>query len=202
MQRARHSIMTIQTIILASGSAIRQQLLTDAGLDITVIKAPINEEAQKNTLNRTLPFPQQALVLAKAKAASVAADHPQSLVIGADQICELEGTALSKPGNKANAINHLNRLQGKTHHQHVGCCIYRGSQCMWEHTDTASLAMRTLTQEEIKTYVEQDEPYSAAGGYYYESNGHKLFEQVEGERNTILGLPLAPLINAIQRLKK
>lgn len=192
--------MTSASLILASGSAARRKLLEEAGLAFTVISSPFDEDAAKaEEAFRSMPLPQRALMLARGKAKAVSRLHPDALVIGGDQICELEGEALSKPGTHDKAAHQLMQLQGRTHFQHSAVCLYQDGLCLWEHVATAELTMRPLNEVEINAYLHRDTPYGSAGSYRFEAGGAALFSPVKGNRETIMGLPLTPLLDALEQ---
>lgn len=180
-------------IILASGSVIRQQMLKAAGLHFSVEPSGVDEDALKATVNH-LPVAEQALALARAKTLSVSIAHPNAYTVGADQMCELNGTIFDKPGSYAKAEAQLAQLAGHTHTQNSGIVLARGDEIIWEHSYAATLTMRPLTAGEIKAYVAADAPLAACGSYKFESLGRHLFSHVEGDQDVIKGLPLLPLL--------
>lgn len=183
-------------LILASGSVIRQQMLKSAGLHFSVEPSGVDEEALKATTAH-LPTPERALVLARAKALSVAIGHPDAYTIGADQMCELDGQVFDKPGSYDAAEAQLAQLAGHTHTQHCGVVLARGEEVLWEHSFQASLTMRPLTAQEIKAYVAADAPLSSCGSYKFESLGRHLFSHAEGDQDVIKGLALLPLLQQL-----
>ncbi len=180
-------------IILASGSVIRQQMLKNVGLHFSVQPSGVDEDALKATVAHA-PIPEQALSLARAKTLSVSIDQPDAYTIGADQMCELDGTILSKPGTYPKAEAQLALLAGKTHFQHSGIVLARGEEVLWSHHYTARLTLRPLTAHEIRAYVAADAPLASCGAYKFESLGRHLFSHVEGDHDVIQGLALQPLL--------
>lgn len=180
-------------LILASGSAIRQQMLKSVGLTFSVMPSGVEEDSIK-TEHGTADIPALALALAGAKALAVSARQPDSYVIGADQICVHNGAILSKPGSYDRAEAQLATLSGGTHQQHSAVVLARGGEIVWQHVATASLTMRVLTPAEIHAYVAADAPLSSCGSYKFEGLGRHLFSRVEGEQDVIQGLPLVPLL--------
>lgn len=187
------NVILTHPLVLASGSEIRREMLMRAGIGCMVIK-PAVDEAGLRKKNAKLPLPKQALMLARAKAAQVAEGQPEALVLAADQICELEGEILSKPGTHAKAVKQLQAMQGKTHRQHSAAVLFLGEKEIWSVVETASLTMRRLGREEIEAYLRRDTPYQSCGSYKYESFGKHLFAKVKGNDDVIMGLPLQALL--------
>lgn len=172
-------------------------MLEKAGIKFQVVKPELDEEALKRKLV-DLSIKDLGLSLAIAKAQSVSVKYPRAYIIGADQICELDGVIFDKPGSRDNCIKHLTLLRGKTHLQHCCACVYRGDNLITEIYQAARLKMRELTDQEIIDYVELEKPYYSCGSYMFERNGHKLFDSVEGDAETILGLPLKKILQIIE----
>lgn len=183
-------------IILASGSTIRQQMLKAVGLTFSVEPSGLDEEALVATVQH-LPVAERALTLARAKAMAVSKKHPNAFVIGADQMCCIDGDVLNKPETYPNAQAQLARLSGRTHEQNCGCAIVRASEVLWESASTAKLTMRQLTDAEIRNYLAADAPLQSAGSYKFEALGRHLFTHAEGDHDVVKGLPLLALLNAL-----
>ena len=194
------SIIHHHPIILASGSTIRQQMLKSCGLTFSVEPSGVDEEALSQTCEN-MTVDEHALTLARAKALSVAKAHPEAYVIGADQICCLNGQIFSKPGTFDAAEAQLAMLQGKAHQQHVGCVVARGDRIVWEQAAVASLTMRALSKNDIHAYIGADAPLVSCGSYKFESLGRHLFSYVEGDHDVIKGLPLLALLAALHEQK-
>ena len=180
-------------IILASGSAIRQQMLKGVGLHFSVAPSGVDEDALKATVNH-LSVPEQALALARAKTLSVALGNPDAYTIGADQMCALDGYIFDKPGTHSKAEAQLAMLAGHTHTQHCGVVLARGEEVLWEMHASATLTMRPLSAHEIRAYVVADAPLASCGSYKFEGLGRNLFSHAEGDQDVIKGLPLLPLL--------
>jgi septum formation protein len=192
-------ITTVAPLILASGSTIRQHLLKSVGLAFSVLPSGVEEDTIKAAMHGT-PLPQLAQALARAKTLAVSAQHPHAYTIGADQICDHAGVALSKPGSYDRAEAQLAQLSGSTHTQHCAMTIARGDQVVWEFYASANLTMRPLTPAEIKAYVAADAPLSSCGSYKFEGLGRHLFCDVIGDHDVIQGIAVVPLLAQLHAL--
>jgi septum formation protein len=181
------SITTQPELILASTSRYRQELLARLGVPFRCAAPKIDEELWKG---RGLPPQQLAETLAQAKGESLVADFPQAIILGSDQVCEVAGETLSKPGSPERACEQLRRLSGTTHRLFTAVAVWSAGK--WQtHIDVTELTMRSLTNAEIERYVAADEPWDCAGSYKFESRGIALFTAVRSEEPTaITGLPL------------
>ncbi|CAO4148370.1 Maf family protein [Methylorubrum aminovorans] len=181
-------------LLLASASATRRDLLTGAGLPVETAPARIDERALEAEGGEIVPV-DLARRLARAKAEEVAARHPGRVVIGADQVLECEGRIFHKPADLAAAHAHLARLQGRTHQLHSAVAILRDGRAEG-FVETARLTMRPLDAEAIDAYLRLAGAAvtTSVGAYQLEGLGIHLFERVEGDHSTILGLPLTPLL--------
>ena len=188
-----------ESFILASGSEIRKQILSDHGFNFIVQKSEVDEEELKE-IYTDLPFEEKAIKLALAKAKKVSDMYQDKYVLGADQMCVYKNKVLNKPGNPKNAVNSLKLLSGDTHYQYSGIAICLNGESLWSFCDTAILTMKDLSENDIRSYVEKDEPYECAGSYKYESHGSELFSEVKGSSYTVQGLALSPLLKAFEDL--
>ena len=127
-------------IILASGSESRKQMLHEAGIIFEVIVSEADEDQIKSQIT-SLPFKEQVIHLAKAKASAVSIMHPSKIVIGGDQMCVLGDSLLHKPGSKEKAIKSLRLLANQKHHQHSGVSIFKNGECLWKYSETVELKM-------------------------------------------------------------
>lgn len=188
-------------ILLASKSATRRRLLAAAGLPVEPEDPGTDERALQASLALVEPAA-IASALAEAKALSVSARNPDRFVIGADQVLVCEGAILNKAKTADEARRNLARLQGKTHVLHVGVAIARSGMVEAAFAESASLTMRVLDESAIARYVDLVGPAAtrSVGGYEIEGLGIHLFQAIEGEHTTILGLPLVPLLAALRRL--
>ena len=185
--------------VLASGSTTRAQMLARAGVEIDQQPADLDESAIISSLTAPhdpLGVDDVALVLAQAKAESVSQHHPGRLVIGCDQTLELQGELFQKAATMEAARHNLLRMSGKTHLLHSAVVIAADGNMSWSHVETASMTMRDLSPEFIGRYLAQAGAgvLSSVGVYQLEGLGAQLFEKIEGDYFTILGLPLLPLL--------
>ena len=188
-----------ESFILASGSEIRKQILSDHGFNFIVQKSEVDEEELKE-IYKDVPFEEKAIKLALAKAKKVSDVNQDKYVLGAAQMCVYKNKVLNKPGNPKNAVNSLKLLSGDIHYQYSGIAICLNGESLWSFCDTAILTMKDLSENDIRSYVEKDEPYECAGSYKYESHGSELFSEVKGSSYTIQGLALTPLLKAFEDL--
>ena len=193
------SIKPKVSIILASGSESRKLMLEEAGIAFDVIISPTDEDIIKDKIS-SLPYSEQVVHLAKAKAEPVSEENTESIVIGGDQMCVLNDNLLHKPGSRDKAIESLKLLANQKHFQHSGVCIYKNNECLWDYSETVELKMHDLTEKEIINYVDIENPINAAGAYKFESLGCNLFSYVNGSSHTVRGMPLLPLLNALRDL--
>ncbi len=187
-------LTTHHKIILASTSAVRQQILQSVQLPFVVVAPNVDEDKLKKQLNIFCPL-KLALELAKAKALSIAKQHPDAYIIGADQVCALGDSFLNKAKTQQEAVLQLNALSGKTHTQNNGFAVVHQHKVVFSHSAKVSLTMQKLSLASIKKYVESDNPVGCAGSYKYESLGKHLFSRVNGNYYAVLGLNIQPLLN-------
>ena len=183
-------------LILASLSEARREMLEAAGLRFEAHSALINETAKKNELRGAgLAAHAVAKALAEIKALSI--DAPRSLVIGSDQTLEFgDYGMLDKPTSRQEALSQLRMLSGKSHFLDSAVVVAENGQIVWRHVDTARLTMRPLSDRFLQDYLdlEYDRIRHSVGGYHIEGRGVQMFEWMEGNYFTILGLPLLPLL--------
>lgn len=192
-------------VVLASGSPIRAELLKRAGVAFEVEVAPVDEAEIRDALKADGTTAEEAAeALAEAKAMRVARLRPDDLVIGADQILDVDGHWLEKPGTKDGARSQLGQLSGRSHRLISAVVVALNGARAWAHVDAAHLSMRALDAHAIDSYLAEAGPgiLSSVGSYQIESIGIRLFERVEGDHFTILGLPLLPLVNFLRLHKR
>ena len=193
------SINPNQPIILASGSESRKIMLQDAGLNFEVITSNVDEDLLKNQM-KAVPFEEQVIKLAAAKALAVSSENLDQIIIGGDQMCVFNNKVFDKPGSVDKAIANLKILSGTTHYQYSGVCIYKAGKPLWEYSEVVELKMHSLSEEEIINYVNAESPINAAGAYKFESLGCNLFSSVNGSSHTIRGMPLLPLLKKLREM--
>jgi septum formation protein len=184
-------------LVLASASPFRRRMLEAAGLSFEVVAADVDEAAIKRELLASGSTPSAiAEALAVAKARAVASGVPEALVIGADQVLALGPELFSKPRNISEAREQLQRLRGKTHQLHTAAALVTGGKAVWTHVEIASLTMRAFSDAFLAGYLRQvgDRACHTVGAYEIEGPGVQLFERIEGDTFTIIGLPLLALL--------
>ena len=186
------------TIILASTSQIRAQILARAGLDFVTAAPRVDEEAIRDAMQADGASPRDiADSLAEAKALKISDKNAQALVLGCDQILVLGDVIFTKPETPDHAISQLHALRGQTHHLYSAIVIYQNGQPLWRHIGHARLTMRAMSDQALASYVatEWESIRHSVGCYKIEERGIQLFSQIDGDVFTIQGLPLLPLLN-------
>lgn len=190
-------------IILASGSPFRRKLLADAGIAFSVVKPEIDERAIEAPLARSGVTPEDvALVLAEAKATVVSEAWPDALVIGSDQTLSLEDEVFHKPDDMEGARRHLLKLSGRTHQLNSAVVLARKGEAVWRHVAVARMTMRELSPGFIGRHLADvgEAALGSVGAYQVEGRGIQLFEKIDGDYFTIVGLPMLPLLAALRDL--
>jgi septum formation protein len=190
-------------LILASGSAIRAQLLREAGLTFDVQTSKVDEDIIKDEALANGVSPKAiALKLAQAKALDVSRLR-SGIVIGADSIVQLEGELISKSPNLEAAAAQMRAFSGRIHHLHSAVAVASGTEILWSTVQTAQLSVRRLSDAFIADYIKRagEAILSSVGGYQLEGLGIQIFDQIEGDYFTILGLPLLPLLQQLRHLE-
>jgi septum formation protein len=188
-------------LILASGSAIRAELLRHAGVRFTVETAAVDEAEIKSSFHAAgRPAVDCAVVLAEAKAARVSRRHVGALVIGADQMLVCDGTWYDKPADRARARDQLLTLRGKRHELISAACVLRDGGRLWQIVERPALTMRHFSDHFLEEYLAAsgDAALASVGAYQLEGRGVQLFERIEGDFFAILGLPLLPLLGFLR----
>jgi septum formation protein len=195
---------TAPEVILASGSAARRQLLEAAGVPFRVVPSAVDEDLVRADLARTHPDAhgtQIARLLARAKAEDVSWRHPAALVIGADQVLEAGHEIFNKPKDLAAARRHLLALAGRAHRLVSAVSLAEGGTEIWQDLDVATLTMRDLGETSVDAYLAAvgERVCACVGAYELEGRGVQLFDDIDGDYFTILGLPLLPLLAELRR---
>lgn len=187
----------MSVLILASASAIRAQLLRNAGYDFQVYPADIDEDILKKQISDPAKLAQ---TLSEEKSLIISKLYPKAYVIGADQTLSFQGQLLSKASTQAEAKATLKALRGHVHHLISGVSLARGGEILWSATDQASLTMRSFDEAYVEKYITAlgDDCLKTVGGYYLEGLGSHLFDHIQGDYFTILGLPLLSLQKALR----
>ncbi len=195
--------MTIK-IILASKSGVRKKILEDYEIISEVIPANIDEDEVKNSLLMEKATPEIiSKNLAELKANKISRQKPDKVVLGADSVIDLNGGLISKPTNREEALNILKKLNGKKHQLISSVCISRNGNMIWNFTDAAKLTMKKLNEDKIKSYLAKinDKELYAYGVYQIEAEGKSLFSKIEGDENTIMGLPVKKIKEYLKNFK-
>ena len=180
-------------IILASKSKVRKEILDKNGLNCEVQPSNVDEDIIKESLEKQKASPEEVSKnLAELKANKVSQKFTDEFVIGADSVIDLNGKVISKPTDRNQAYEILKSLNGKTHYLISSVCISKGGNMIWNFTDRASLTMKSMTEKEMKEYLSKisDEALYAYNVYQIEGLGRSLFSKIEGNENTIMGLPV------------
>ncbi len=187
------------TLILASKSASRRAMLDAAGVAYESIPADIDERAVEAGLARAAPG-EVAEALAVAKAAAVAGSHPAALVLGSDSLVVCAGRRFDKPRSRDEAAEHLRFFSGKIMELHSAAALVQGAGCEWSRASIARLHVRDLSDEFIAHYLGLGWPAigHTVGAFRIEGPGVQLFESIEGDQFTVLGMPLLPLLGALR----
>jgi septum formation protein len=183
----------VNEIILASKSGVRKKILEDNKIACRVEPSNVDEESIKESLLKEKASPEIiSKNLAELKANKVSQKRMGELVLGADSIIDLNGKIISKPANRDEALKILNDLNGQTHQLISSVCISQNGSMIWNYTDKASLTMKHMSEEELKIYLTKisDEKLYAYNVYQIEGEGRSLFSKIEGDENTIMGLPV------------
>ena len=190
-------------IILASKSKVRKEILSRYHIDCIVEHSNVDEEPVKKSLLKEGASPEIiSKNLAELKANKISQKINNHLVLGADSVIDLNGELISKPENRNQALSILKKLNGKMHQLISSVCISKNGSMIWNHTDKANLTMKEFSENELKKYLEKltDEALYSYNVYQIEGEGKKLFSKIDGDENTIMGLPVDKIKQYVERL--
>ena len=191
-------------IILASKSKVRKKILDENYIFNEVKPSNVDEDIVKLSLLKEKASPEIiSKNLAELKANKVSNKYVDDLVLGADSVIDLEGELISKPNDRSEALEILKKLNGKKHHLISSVCISKNGSMIWNHTDKAVLTMKKMTEEELKKYLVKisDEALYAYNVYQIEGEGRDLFSSIDGNENTIMGLPIEKIKKYLDNYK-
>ena len=180
-------------LILASKSKVRAEILKENDIHCNVIPSNVDEDSVKETLIKENATPEIiSKNLAELKANKISSKFNDQLVLGADSVIDLEGRIISKPVNRKEAFDIIKSLNGKSHYLISSVCISKDGNMIWNYTDKAILTMKKFSDNELKLYLSKisDEALYAYNVYQIEGEGRKLFSDIKGDKNTIMGLPI------------
>ena len=191
-------------IILASKSRVRKKILDENNILNEVKPSNVDEDIVKLSLLKEKASPEIiSKNLAELKANKVSSKHVDDLVLGADSVIDLDGELISKPNDRNEALEILKKLNGKEHHLISSVCISKNGSMVWNYTDKALLTMKKMTEEELKKYLLKisDEALYSYNVYQIEGEGRNLFSSIDGNENTIMGLPIEKIKNYLDNYK-
>jgi septum formation protein len=194
----------IKNIILASGSEIRKKILENNGIRCEAIPSKINEDQIKESLLETNTTPELiSKNLAELKANKISEKKRGEPVLGADSVIDLNGELISKPINREEAFKILRKLNGQKHQLISSVCISKNGSVIWNSTDASTLTMKQLNPDEIKSYLAEigDKELYAYGVYQIEAEGRSLFSKIEGDEDSIMGLPIKQIKEYFSTIK-
>ena len=180
-------------IILASKSKVRKEILNNNGIACEVQPSNVDEDIIKESLEKQQATPEiVSKNLAELKANKVSQKYPNEFVIGADSVIDLNGKVISKPVDRNEAFDILKKLNGKTHYLISSVCISKNGSMIWNYTDKAALTMKNMTNKELSNYLSNisDDALFAYNVYQIEGLGRNLFSKIDGNENTIMGIPV------------
>ena len=194
----------LTNIILASKSEVRKSILNKNNLNCIVEPSNVDEDIIKESLLKEKASPEIiSKNLAELKANKVSAKYPDNIVLGADSVIDLNGELISKPENRAEALLILKKLNGKKHHLISSVCISKNGTMIWNYTDKAILEMKNFSEHELKDYLSKisDKNLYAYNVYQIEGEGRKLFSRINGDEDTIMGLPVKKIKEYLKEIK-
>jgi len=193
----------LNKIILASKSKVRKDILDNNNIPNEVRPSNVDEDVVKESLIKEEATPEIiSKNLAELKANKISLNEPDQLVLGADSVIDLEGELISKPGNRKEALHILKKLNGKSHYLISSVCVSKNGVMIWNHADKAILTMKKFSDEDLKKYLSKisDEALYAYNVYQIEGEGRNLFSKIEGNENTIMGLPVEKIKEYLNKI--
>tara|TARA_B110000444_G_scaffold242967_1_gene260813 strand:+ start:451 stop:1038 length:588 start_codon:yes stop_codon:yes gene_type:complete len=194
----------LNKIILASKSKVRKEMLDKNNIPNIVEPSNVDEDLVKKSLIRERATSEIiSKNLAELKSIKISLKHDNQMVLGADSIIDLDGEIISKPENRSEALTILKKLNGKEHHLVSSVCISVNGSMIWNHTDKASLTMKNFSNNDLKLYLSKisDEILYAYNVYQIEGEGRNLFSEINGDKNTIMGLPIKQIKEYLKAVK-
>jgi len=194
----------INNIILASKSKIRKKILEKNGINCEMVPSNVDEDLVKESLIKEQETPKTiSKNLAELKANKISTKKPDKIVLGADSVIDLNGQIISKPKSREEALGILKKLNGQKHQLISSVCVSKNGVMMWNYTDAATLIMKQLNLDEIKSYLKKikDKELYAYGVYQIEADGRSLFSKIDGDEDTIMGLPIKKIKEYLNALK-
>ena len=194
----------VKEIILASKSGVRKKILEENNIQCKVEPSNVDEDRVKESLLKEKATPTIiSKNLAELKANKISQKFIEEIVLGADSVIDLEGEIISKPNDRAEALEILKKMNGKTHQLISSVCISRGGSMIWNYTDKASLTMKNMTFLELENYLKKisDKDLYAYNVYQIEGEGRHLFSKIEGDEDTIMGLPVKKIKEYLKIIK-
>jgi len=194
----------VKEIILASKSGVRKKILEENNIQFRVEPSNVDEDSVKESLLKEKATPTIiSKNLAELKANKISQKFIEEIVLGADSVIDLEGEIISKPNDREEALEILKKMNGKTHQLISSVCISRGGSMIWNYTDKASLTMKNMTFLELENYLKKisDKDLYAYNVYQIEGEGRNLFSKIEGDEDTIMGLPVKKIKEYLKIIK-
>ena len=194
----------VKEIILASKSGVRKKILEKNNIQCKIEPSNVDEDSVKESLLKERASPTIiSKNLAELKANKISQKFVEEVVLGADSVIDLEGEIISKPNNRVEALEILKRMNGKTHQLISSVCISRGGSMIWNYTDKASLTMKDMNFLELENYLKKisNEDLYAYNVYQIEGEGRNLFSKIEGDEDTIMGLPVKKIKEYLNIIK-
>ena len=190
-------------LILASNSKVRKKILDENGIDCRVFPSNVDEETVKKSLLKENASPEIiSKNLAELKANKISLKFNSEFVLGADSVIDINGELVSKPNDRDEALKILKKLNAKTHHLISSACISKNGSMIWNYTDKASLTMKEMTEQQLKDYLLKikDEALYSYNVYQIEGEGRYLFSKIDGDEDTIMGLPIKKIKDYLDNL--